>query len=186
MYSLKFSHLILDKLPEAFVFEYFIDMRAFGKGYEEFYERIKEEGVSIIRGKTAKVEEKNGKLMIRGEDILAGTILENTVDMVVLSVGLEPGEDTEKLAKMLGIPQSEGGWLEELNYNTESTGTFKGGIAIAGTCQGPKDIPDSVAQGSAAASRVLRSILRGKVNLDLDNIPLAKIEDRIKELTPIH
>jgi len=185
MYSLKFAHLILDKLPEAFVFEYFIDMRSFGKGYEEFYERIREEGVSIIRGKTAKVEEKNGKLLIRGEDILAGTLLENTVDMVVLSVGLEPGEDTEKLARMLGIPLSDGGWLEEYNYNTDSTGTFKGGIAIAGTCQGPKDIPDAVAQGSAAASRVLRSILRGKVNLDLDTIPLINIENRIKELSMI-
>ena len=185
MYSLKFAHLILDKLPEAFVFEYFIDMRSFGKGYEEFYERIREEGVSIIRGKTAKVEEKNGKLLIRGEDILAGTLLENTVDMVVLSVGLEPGEDTEKLARMLGIPLSDGGWLEEFNYNTDSTGTFKGGIAIAGTCQGPKDIPDAVAQGSAAASRVLRSILKGKVNLDLDTIPLVNIENRIKELSMI-
>jgi len=102
-----------------------------------------------------------------------------------LSVGLEPGEDTEKLARMLGIPLSDGGWLEEFNYNTDSTGTFKGGIAIAGTCQGPKDIPDAVAQGSAAASRVLRSILKGKVNLDLDTIPLVNIENRIKELSMI-
>jgi heterodisulfide reductase subunit A2 len=185
MYSLKFSHLILDKLPEAAVFEYFIDMRSFGKGYEEFYERIKEEGVSIIRGKTAKVEEKDGNLLIRGEDILAGTLLENTVDMVILSVGLEPGEDTGKLAKIMGIPLSEGGWLEEANYNTDSTGTFKGGISIAGTCQGPKDIPDAVAQGSAAAARVIRSILKGKVNLNLDDIPLGNIEKRIKELTPV-
>jgi heterodisulfide reductase subunit A2 len=183
MYSLKFSHLVLDKLPEALVYEYFIDMRSFGKGYEEFYERIKEEGVSIIRGKTAKVEEKNGKLLIRGEDILAGTLLENKVDMVILSVGLEPGEDTGKIAGLLGIPLSTGGWLEESNYNTDPTGTFKGGISIAGTCQGPKDIPDAVAQGSAAASRVLRTILRGNVNLDIDTIPLENIEKRIKELS---
>ena len=185
MYSLKFAHLVLDKLPETEVYEYFIDMRSFGKGYEEFYERIKEEGVSIIRGKTAKVEEKNGKLLIRGEDILKGSLLENEVDMVVLSVGLEPGEDTQKLATMLGIPVSEGGWLEEANYNTDPTGTFKGGITIAGTCQGPKDIPDTVAQGSAAAARVVQSILKGKVNEDLDMIPLENIEKRIKELTMI-
>ena len=183
MYSLKFAHLILDKLPETEVYEYFIDMRSFGKGYEEFYERIREEGVSIIRGKTAKVEEKNGKLLIRGEDIIKGSLLENEVDMVVLSVGLEPGEDTEKLAKILGIPVSEGGWLEEANYNTDPTGTFKGGIMIAGTCQGPKDIPDTVAQGSAAAARVLQSILRGKVNLDFDTIPLENIEKRVKEFS---
>jgi heterodisulfide reductase subunit A2 len=185
MYSLKFSHLVLDKLPEAEVFEYFIDMRSFGKGYEEFYERIREEGVNMIRGKTAKVEEKDGRLMIRGEDIIQQTILENTVDMVILSVGLEPGEDTETLAGILGIPRSEGGWFEESNYNTDSTGTIRGGITLAGTCQGPKDIPDAVAQGSAAAAVVLRSILKGKISLDADKIPLKNIENRIKELTPI-
>ncbi|MCX6243853.1 MAG: CoB--CoM heterodisulfide reductase iron-sulfur subunit A family protein [Bacteroidetes bacterium] len=185
MYSLKFAHLILDKLPDAQVFEYFIDMRSFGKGYEEFYERIKEEGVSIIRGKSAKVEEKNGKLQVRGEDILLSTIIENQVDMVILSVGLEPSEDTEKLCNILGIPQSEGGWMEESNYNTNPTGTIKGGVLIAGTCQGPKDIPDTVAQGSAAAARVIQSILKGKVGGDIDTLPLENIEHRINELTPI-
>ncbi len=183
MYSLKFAHLILDKLPEAQVYEYFIDMRSFGKGYEEFYERIKEEGVAIIRGKTAKVEEKNGKLQIRGEDILLSKIIENQVDMVILSVGLEPSEDTEKLCRILGIPQSEGGWMEEANYNTNPTGTLKGGIMIAGTSQGPKDIPDTVAQGSAAAARVIQSILKGKVNGDTDTLPTEKIENRIHDLT---
>jgi heterodisulfide reductase subunit A len=185
MYSLKFAHLILDKLPETEIFEYYIDMRAFGKGYEEFYERIREEGVSIIRGKTAKVEQKNGKLFIRGEDILKAEILENTVDMVILSVGLEPGEDTRTLSKMLGLPVSDSGWLEEYNYNTDPTGTFRGGIMLAGTCQGPKDIPDAVAQGSAAAAKVIQSILRGKVGTDIVSIPLETIEKRIKELTPI-
>ena len=185
MYSLKFAHLILDKLPEARVYEYFIDMRSFGKGYEEFYERIKEEGVSIIRGKTAKVEEKNGKLQIRGEDILLSKIIENQVDMVILSVGLEPSEDTDNLCRILKIPQSEGGWMEEANYNTDPTGTIKGGIMIAGTCQGPKDIPDTVAQGSAAAARVIRNILNGKVSKDIDTIPLEKIENRIHELSSI-
>ena len=185
MYSLKFAHLILDKLPEAQVYEYFIDMRSFGKGYEEFYERIKDEGVSIIRGKTAKVEEKNGKLQIRGEDILLSKIIENPVDMVILSVGLEPSEDTEKLCRILGISQSEGGWMEEANYNTNPTGTLKGGILIAGTCQGPKDIPDTVAQGSAAAARVIQSILKGTVTGDTDSVQPEKTEHRIHDLTPI-
>ena len=185
MYSLKFAHLILEKLPEAEVYEYFIDMRAFGKGYEEFYERIKDEGVAIIRGKTAKVEEKDGKLLIRGEDILRGELIKNKVDMVVLSVGLEPGEDTEKLGKLLRIPTSEGGWFEEVKYDLDPTGTSRGGINLAGTCQGPKDIPDSVAQGSAAAARVIQSLLKGKIFKDITSIPLENIEKRIKELTPI-
>jgi heterodisulfide reductase subunit A2 len=186
MYSLKFAHLVMDKLPGAEVFEYFIDMRSFGKGYEEFYERIrKEEGVTIIRGKTAKVEQKGEKLFIRGEDILKGELLENTVDMVVLSVGLEPGADTRKISGMLGIPTTECGWLEEANYNMDPTGTFRGGILLAGTCQGPKDIPDSVAQGSAAAARVIQSILRGRIHKDIGSIPLQRIQERIKELSPV-
>jgi heterodisulfide reductase subunit A2 len=181
MYSLKFAHLILEKLPEAEVFEYFIDMRSFGKGYEEFYERIREEGVSMIRGKTAKVEEKSGKLMIRGEDILMSRIIENPVDMVILSTGLEPGEDTQSLAQVFGLSLSEGGWFEEANYNTEPTATLKGGICIAGACQGPKDIPDSVAQGSAAAARVLQSILKGAVRKDRSSLSLDTMEKRIKD-----
>jgi heterodisulfide reductase subunit A len=185
MYSLKFSHLIVDKLPEAEIFEYFIDMRSFGKGYEEFYERIREEDVSIVRGKTARVEEKNGKLFIRGEDILKGEILENTVDMVILSVGLEPGHDTASLSRMLGIPLSEGGWFEERHYNTDPTGTCRGGIYLAGTCQGPKDIPDSVAQGSAAAARVIQSILVGKVRKDRASVSLETIEERVREFVSV-
>jgi len=185
MYSLKFSHLILDKIPDAEVFEYFIDMRAFGKGYEEFYERIREEGVAMIRGKTAKVEEKKGKLLIRGEDILNDSLIENTVDMVILSTGLEPGEDTVKIGSMLGIPLTECGWFEEANYSTEPTGTFRGGILLAGTCQGPKDIPDSVAQGSAAAARAIQNILRGKVSKDVAGMTLGDFEKRINELSPV-
>jgi len=183
MYSLKFAHLILEKLPEAEVFEYFIDMRSFGKGYEEFYERIREEGVSMIRGKTAKVEEKNGKLLIRGEDILRSEIIENPVDMVILSTGLEPGEDTQHLAGIFGLALSEGGWFEEANYNTEPTATLRGGICIAGACQGPKDIPDSVAQGSAAAARVLQSILKGAARKDRMSLSLETMEERIKAYT---
>ncbi|MEI7661242.1 MAG: CoB--CoM heterodisulfide reductase iron-sulfur subunit A family protein [Bacteroidota bacterium] len=182
MYSLKFGHLVLEKLPDAEVYEYFIDMRSFGKGYEEFYERIREEGVFIIRGKTASVEEKQGKLFLRGEDILKGELVENTVDMVILSVGLEPGEDTANLSRMLKIPTSEGGWFEEAGYDLEPTGTFRGGIMIAGTCQGPKDIPDSVAQGSSAAARVIQSNLRGKIGKDITGIPLEQVEKRINEI----
>ena len=101
MYSLKLAHLIKEKLPDAKVSEYYIDMRAFGKGYEEFYERIKSEGIDVIRGKTAQVEEKDGKLLLRSEDIINQRIIEDEVDMVVLAVGLEPRDDTKKLAEML-------------------------------------------------------------------------------------
>lgn len=164
MYSLKLAHLVKEKLPEADVYEYFIDMRAFGKGYEEFYERIKNEGVSIIRGKTAKIGKKNGKLQLRSEDVLNDRLLEQSADMVILSIGLEPGEDTERLAQILNIERDKNGWFRELDSSTDGESTFKEGIYIAGTCQGPKDIPDSVAQGSAAAAKVLQNIMKGKVD----------------------
>lgn len=179
MYSLKLAHLIKEKLPQAEVFEYFIDMRAYGKGYEEFYERIKKEGVHIIRGKTAIVEERNGKLWLRSEDILNQKIVEQEVDMVVLSVGLEPRKETLEIAKMIGIPVDKSGWLKELNYNSDPVNTNTGGINIAGVCQGPKDIPDTVAQASAAASRVLQSIVKKKIKKSIKDLDLKFFEEKI-------
>ncbi len=163
MYSLKLAHLIIEKLPKAKVHQFYIDLRAAGKGYEEFSNRIRHEGVHLVRGRTAKVEEKEGKLHLRGEDILAGTLLEETVDMVVLAVGLEPREDAGTLADMAGITRGEAGWFAETDSLGCTTGTVKDGISIAGACQGPKDIPDTVAQASAAASRVIQSILTGRI-----------------------
>jgi heterodisulfide reductase subunit A2 len=164
MYSLKLAHLVLERIPDATVYEYFIDMRAFGKGYEEFYERIKHEGVHIIRGRTARIEEKDGKLVLKSEDILEGKLIEQAVDMVILAVGLEPRDESVELSDMLGINQSSDGWFMESNYISDPVSTLKGGISIAGVCQGPKDIPDTVAQASAAASRVLQGILKGKIS----------------------
>jgi len=182
MYSLKLAHLIKEKMPDADVQEYYIDMRAFGKGYEEFYERIKGEGVHIVRGRTAKVEEADGRLLVRSEDIVNDRLLEKEVDMVVLAVGLEPKEDAADMADMLGISRSDEGWFLEANGNTAPTDTFTGGIHIAGLCQGPKDIPDTVAQASAAASRVLQSIAAGKVKKSIRDLSLENIDARAKQL----
>jgi heterodisulfide reductase subunit A2 len=179
MYSLKLAHLIKEKLPDADVYEYYIDMRAFGKGYEEFYERIKHEGVHIIRGKSAKVEEKDGKLILSTEDIKNDRLLEQEIDMVVLAVGLEPDKDSEYLSKLLGISKSEDGWFQENNINSDPVGTYSGGIYIAGACQGPKDIPDSVVQASAAASRVIQSILKNKVQDGLKHIKLDDVKAKV-------
>lgn len=160
MYSLKLAHLVKEKLPDASVSEYYIDMRAFGKGYEEFYQRIKEEGIHVIRGKTATIDKKGEGLLLRSEDILNNRIIEQEVDMVVLSVGLEPNSDAQELAEMLGIKQDCMGWFVEENYLSNPTATKVPGIQLAGVCQGPKDIPDTVVQASAAAARVLQSISR--------------------------
>jgi len=185
MYSLKLAHLVKEKIPEAKVTQYYIDMRAFGKGYEEFYERIKGEGIHLVRGRTAKVEEQNGKLLVRSEDILEDRLLEDEVDMVILAVGLEARKDAGGIAEMLGISQDKAGWFVETDSHLEPTGTFSGGITIAGVCQGPKDIPDTVAQGSAAAARVLQSLVKGKIRGSIKELPSEKIEARAKELSTV-
>jgi heterodisulfide reductase subunit A len=158
MYSLKLAHLVKEKLPKTEVYEYFIDMRAFGKGYEEFYQRIANEGVHIIRGKTATIDQKGEKLVLRSEDIINNRIIEQEIDMAVLAVGLEPAADSEKIASMLGIRQDCEGWFMEAHYLADPVATVNPGITIAGVCQGPKDIPDTVAQASSAAARVLQAI----------------------------
>jgi heterodisulfide reductase subunit A len=185
MYSLKLAHLIKEKIPEAHVYEYYIDMRAFGKGYEEFSERIKEEGIQIIRGRTAQVKEADGQLLVRSEEICEERILEQKVDMVILSVGLEPREDAKELAGMLGLRTGADGWFVEANYLTDPVGTFTGGIFIAGVCQGPKDIPDTVAQASAATSRVLQSIIRGKIRRSIKNLKTEEIIKNAREISQL-
>jgi heterodisulfide reductase subunit A len=185
MYSLKLSHLVKEKLPDARVFEYYIDMRAFGKGYEEFYNRIKREGIVLTRGRPAKITESAGQLVLRSEDIMNDTLVEQRVDMVVLAVGLEPGEDTARLSSMLGVSTTEDGWFMEANNIFDPTNTGSAGIMVAGACQGPKDIPGSVAQASAAAARVLQNILKRKVEKDTGDLPIRQIEKNVKKLSDI-
>jgi heterodisulfide reductase subunit A len=176
MYSLKFAHLVREKLPDAACYEFYIDMRAYGKNYEEFLERIHEEGVFLIRGRTAKIDEQNGQMSIRGEDIMGEKVLDFPVDMVILSVGLEPVADSEALAGMLGIARDADGWYSERDYNADPTGTERGGIFVAGVCQGPKDIPDTVAQASGVAARVLKSIISGHIQGSRSDLTLSDIE----------
>ncbi|HYQ82012.1 MAG TPA: CoB--CoM heterodisulfide reductase iron-sulfur subunit A family protein [Anaeromyxobacteraceae bacterium] len=185
MYSLKFAHLVREKLPEAKCVEYYIDMRAFGKGYEEFFERIQEEGVHVVRGKSAKVVERGGQLFIRGEDIVAEQVVETPVDMVLLAVGLQPPADTGRLAEILGIDRSEDGWFNELDYNAEPNSTERGGVFVAGVCQGPKDIPDTVAQASAVAARVLRTIVSGSHQEGRRHLTLEEIEKTARALAAL-
>jgi heterodisulfide reductase subunit A2 len=185
MYSLKFAHLVKEKLHDAAVYEYYIDMRAFGKGYEQFFERIKDEGVFVVRGRSAKVIERNGQMYIKGEDILSDRMLEFQVDMVLLAVGLEPAHGMEELGRLLGIGRESDGWFRELDYNIDPTGTERGGIYVAGTCQGPKDIPDAVAQASAVAARVLRSIVSGRGRESRASVPLAEVEARARTLAGV-
>jgi heterodisulfide reductase subunit A len=185
MYSLKFAHLIKEKVPNVTVYEFYIDMRAFGKGYEEFAERIKQEGTFVVRGHSASVALKNGQMVVRGEDIFNDRLVEFEVDMVVLAVGLVPSTGTEEISRMLGVQRDTDGWFSELDYNGSPTDTDKGGIYVAGMCQAPKDIPDTVAQASAVAAGVLRSLTSGKGIGHMSSLSLSEIESRAKKIHAI-
>jgi heterodisulfide reductase subunit A len=185
MVSLKFAHLVREKLPDARIYEFYIDMRAFGKGYEEFFERIRSEGVHIVRGRSARVEARGDAMVLRGEDIVSDRVVEFPVDMVILAVGMQPHADAAGLAARAGIERDEDGWLREWNYNTEPTSTERGGIHVAGVCQGPKDIPDTVAQAAAVAAKVLRSLVIGKGEGGRRELSLEDIEARAAALSAI-
>lgn len=182
MYSLKFAHLIKEKVPNVTVYEFYIDMRAFGKGYEEFAERIKQEGTFVVRGHSASVAMKNDQMVVRGEDIFNDRLVEFNVDMVILAVGLVPSKGTEEISRMLGVQRDADGWFSELDYNGSPTDTDKGGIYVAGMCQAPKDIPDTVAQASAVAAGVLKSLTSGKGIGHMSSLSLSEIESRAKKI----
>jgi heterodisulfide reductase subunit A2 len=171
MYSLKLAHLIEER-THAEIYNFYIDMRTPGKGYEEFYDRLLEEGVNFIRGRVAEVtdwamtEKEQGKLIIRAEDTLIGIPRRIPVDMVVLSVGLEAQSDSEAVRRLFNISCSHEGWFHERHPKLAPVSTATDGIFLAGACQGPKDIPDCVAQAGAAAAEALAMIDKGVVELE--------------------
>ena len=171
MYSMKMAHLAHEK-TEGKIYEFYIDIRAFGKGYEEFYKRLLNEDTVFIRGKAAEVTDvaqtpaEKGKLIVVAEDTLLGIVRRTPVDMVVLSVGLEPRKDAADLARIFSISRSQDGFFLERHPKLAPVSTASDGIFIAGSCQSPKDIPDSVAQGAAAAANVLSLVDRKEVTLE--------------------
>ena len=171
MYSLKLAHLLKEH-SEAEVYNFYIDIRAAGKAYEEFYDKLLEENIHFIRGRVAEVTdwsarpEEEGKLIIRVEDTLIGVVRRVPVDMVVLAVGMEPQADSQDVRRMFNISCSTEGFFLERHPKLAPVDTFTDGIFIAGACQGPKDIPDSVAQAGAAAAQALALIDAGEVELE--------------------
>lgn len=171
MYALKFAHLVKDR-TKAEVYQFYIDMRAFGKGYEEFYKRLLDEGVNMIRGKVAEVTEvKPGDgtkpyLVAKCEDTLIGRFREIALDMIILSPAIEATNDASEIKKIFSISQSPDKFFLERHPKLDPTSTMTDGIFIAGCAQGPKDIPDSVAQAAGAAARILSLISLGEVAVD--------------------
>lgn len=172
MYALKFAHLIKEK-TKAEVYQVYIDMRCFGEGYEEFYERVgTQDGVKFIRGKVSRVtdraltDDEKGRLTVCVEDTLLGSFLRVPVDMVILCTALQPRDDAEKVAKLFSIGRRADGFFMERHVKLDPIATLTDGIFVAGCCQSPKDIPDSVAQAKGAAAEVLSLLAQGKVEIE--------------------
>ena len=155
MYTAKHAHLVREKLPDARVTVFYTDIRAFGKGFEEFYDRVREEQVLYRRGNPSEVHRRGDRLVVRAEDTLLGQPVEVETDLVVLAVGLVPRADTQSMGELLGLSWSDDGFFKEAHAKFRPTETDVSGVFLAGCCQGPKDIPDAVAQGKAAAASAI-------------------------------
>lgn len=165
MAALKFS-LAARWQTGARVFDFYIDMRVTDKGGERFYERAQREDVIFVQGKGTEVIRRHGKLLVKAQDSVLGRRVIVPVDMAVLAVGMEPRADASRVAQLFGIGCNPGGFFLEKHLKLAPVETVAPGVFLAGACQGPKDIPDSVAQAGSAASAVLTLMARGAVDLD--------------------
>jgi len=172
MYLAKQAHLVKEKIPSARVRVIYNDMRAFGKGFEEFYERVKAEGVEYVRKEledeveVVKTEEQKDKVRVRTRVEGEKTETEIEADLVVLANAVVPRRDAEELAKILKISRSTDGFFLEAHPKLRPVDTTTDGVFIAGCCQSPKDIPDSVAQAVGAAVRATIPLMRGEVEVE--------------------
>lgn len=155
MYSIKQAQLLMGALPMADITIYYMDIRAFGKGYEEFFQQSKGMGVSFIKGKVAKVtqkDEKCGDLILRYEDVTTGTLKEAKHDLVVLSVGVLPNNEITKVFTNHTLELDNQGFIKSIDELVSPSLTSIDGVFVAGTAAGPKDIPDSILSAGSAAS----------------------------------
>lgn len=167
-YAVKQALELRDRIPDAEIYVFYQDMRTFGKGFEESYREAIRSRVRFIRGLVSKVVEdpKTKNLVVMAEDTLLGTPVEIEADLVVLSVGMVPSKGTERLLFVLNVPTSEDGFVMEAHPKLRPVETQVPGIYVAGCAQGPKDIQDTVAQASAAASKISSLLSKGKVELE--------------------
>ncbi|HVN82760.1 MAG TPA: CoB--CoM heterodisulfide reductase iron-sulfur subunit A family protein [Terriglobia bacterium] len=155
MYTAKHTMLYKHKVHEGQAHVFYMDIRSGGKNYDEFVRRaIEQDGARYYRGRVSKITEENGKLIVRGADTLAGVSLTVQADMVVLAAAMRPAKGAEELAQKLGIGYDEFGFFSESHPKLRPVETNAAGVFICGACHAPKDIPEAVAQASAAAGKV--------------------------------
>lgn len=167
MYALKYAHLLKDKCGhDTEIYNFYIDMRCFGKGYEEFFKKVQEEGVRMVRGKAGSITEgDDGMLTVRAEDTLSGRIIEVDVEMAILCTAMEARPNAEEVMRKFGIGIGADGFFQEEHPKLAPVSTPSSGVFLAGACQGPKDIPDTVAQAKGAAAECLALSSAGQVEV---------------------
>lgn len=160
MYTAKHTILYNHSVPDGQAYVFYMDIRAGGKGYEEFINRAQKEGSRYVRGRVSRLSKKGDQILVKGADTLSGQPVEVLADMVVLATAMTPQEDASSMAKLLGISYDKYGFYSEQHPKLMPVDSSTGGIFLAGACQGVKDIPETVAQASAAASKVLQLFSR--------------------------
>ena len=167
--SIKQAILLKQEYPDIKINIYYNDIRAVGKNCEEFYNRAREVfGIKFIKSNVSAIlkSDVSDQLLIRGEDVIENQIFENKSDLVVLAIGSEPADGTDELSQILNISQDPYGFLLEKHLKVKPSETSVSGIYLAGMIQGPKDIPNSIAQAESAAAKAIALIAKGKVELD--------------------
>ena len=168
MYSMKQAQLLMGALPMADVTIYYIDIRSFGKGFEEFYQQAKDMGVNFVKGKIGKISEKeNGNLILRYEDIAEGVVTEAEHDLVVLSAGVLPNQGINKLFDNETLELDTYNFVKQADMLASPAKTSIDGVFVAGMASAPMDIPDSILSAGSASSEAISYLV---------NEPLLEIE----------
>ncbi len=164
MYTAKHAMLCREKYPDTEVYVFYIDVRTPGKNFDEFYRRAVEEyGVHYVKGMVGKVTPENGKLKVQASDLLSNEQIHIDADMVILAAAIEPDKSARPLATMLTASMDTNDFFTEAHPKLRPVESPTAGIFLSGVCQGPKDIPETVAQASAAASKVIGLLVKDKL-----------------------
>lgn len=163
MYTAKHAHQYLDKVKDGRCFVFYMDVRCAGKGYDEFYMNTLHDGALYVRGRVSKIYPEAGKLVCMGEDTLSGQQVRVDADMVVLETAMVPSQGASQIASVLNAQRGPEGFFTEAHPKLRPVETNTAGVFLAGVAQGPKDIPDTVAQAGAAASKVIGLLARGEI-----------------------
>jgi heterodisulfide reductase subunit A len=159
MYTAKQATLYRHRVHGGQAYVFYIDIRAAGKGYDEFTQRaMEDEHVVYLRGKVSRLFRLGGRVVVWGADTLSNRQVEIAADLVVVAPALRPRPETGRLAEMLDLPTDEHGWLLPLDSNLRPVETRRAGVFLAGAATGPMDIPETVAHASGAAAQALKML----------------------------